>query len=66
MDSARLGEVAHLSEGHYVAVYATGPGGVVVGDPASAVVTWSVAFFRQCCSGNLLVFGPALAPPQGT
>jgi len=61
-----LPAVAHLAEGHYVAVYAVGPPGVVVGDPASAIATWSVAFFRQCCSGHLLVFGPALAPPQGT
>ena len=71
VDPSRLGEVAlpavaHLSEGHYVAVYAAGSAGVVVGDPASAVVTWSAAFFRQCCSGHLLVFGPPLAPPQGS
>jgi CRP-like cAMP-binding protein len=71
LDPARLAEVAlpalaHLAEGHFVAVYAAGPGGVVVGDPASAVVTWSAAFFRQGCSGRLLVFGPALAAPHGS
>jgi CRP-like cAMP-binding protein len=62
VDPSRLAEVtlpavAHLSEGHYVAVFAQGLAGVVVGDPASAVVTWSVEFFRKCFSGHLLVFG---------
>ncbi len=71
VDPSRVGDVvlavvAHLSEGHYVAVYAVGAGGVVVGDPASAVVSWSAAFFRQCCSGHLLVFGSALAAPRSS
>jgi hypothetical protein len=35
---------------------------VVVGDPASGVVTWSLALFRQACSGNFLVFGAAPTP----
>ena len=69
MDPSRLVEltlpaVAHLSEGHYVTVYAASPDVVVIGDPASAVVTWSMAFFRQCCSGRLLVFGAATAPSR--
>jgi CRP-like cAMP-binding protein len=62
VDASRVVElalpaVAHLSEGHYVTVYSASPDGVVVGDPASAIVTWSTAFFHQCCSGHLLVFG---------
>ncbi len=52
--------------GHYLAASAAAPDAVAVGDPASAVVTWSVVFFRQCCSGHLLVFEFALAPPLRT
>jgi subfamily B ATP-binding cassette protein HlyB/CyaB len=60
-DPARLAEVAlpaiaHLDHGHYVVVYTLQPEGVVVGDPASGLVTWSQELFRKSCSGNLLVF----------
>jgi CRP-like cAMP-binding protein len=64
IDPGRLGEltppaVAHTTDGHYVVVYECGERGVVVGDPASGLVTLSAATFRQQCSGHLLLFGPA-------
>jgi ABC-type bacteriocin/lantibiotic exporter with double-glycine peptidase domain len=60
----RLGQVslpavAHLSGGHYVVLHELGPGGVVVGDPASGVVTWSRDFLTRAYSGALLLFDRA-------
>ena len=57
----RLGQislpaVAHLSDGHYVVLHELGPGGVVVGDPATGIVTWSREFLTRAYSGALLLF----------
>jgi CRP-like cAMP-binding protein len=57
----RLGQVslpviAHLSDGHYVVLHEVGPSGVVVGDPAMGIVTWSRDFLTRCYSGALLLF----------
>jgi hypothetical protein len=57
----RLGDVnfpaiAHLNGGHYVVLHEMGPAGVVVGDPATGIVTWSVAFLGQCYTGSLVLF----------
>jgi CRP-like cAMP-binding protein len=58
----RLGQVAlpaiaHLRDGHYVVLHELRPGGVVVGDPATGIVTWDRAFLTRCYSGVLLLFG---------
>jgi CRP-like cAMP-binding protein len=60
----RLGQVslpavAHLADGHYVVLHELGPGGVVVGDPAAGVVTWSREHLTRRYSGALLLFDPA-------
>jgi CRP-like cAMP-binding protein len=57
----RLGQVslpavAHLSDGHYVVLHELGPGGVVVGDPATGIATWSREFLTRSYSGALLLF----------
>jgi CRP-like cAMP-binding protein len=57
----RLGQVslpavAHLSDGHYVVLHELGPGGVVVGDPATGIVSWSREFLTRSYSGALLLF----------
>jgi CRP-like cAMP-binding protein len=52
-----LPAVAHLASGHYVALYRHGDTGVLVGDPATGVVTWSAALFREAYSGHLLLLG---------
>jgi CRP-like cAMP-binding protein len=57
----RLGEVnlpavAHLSGGHYVVLHEMGETGVVLGDPASGIVTWNLAFLSRCYTGSLLLF----------
>jgi hypothetical protein len=57
----RLGQVslpavAHLSDGHYVVLHELGPGGVVVGDPATGIVTWSRELLTRSYSGALLLF----------
>jgi CRP-like cAMP-binding protein len=57
----RLGQVslpavAHLHGGHYVVLHELGMGGVVVGDPAAGIVTWSRAHLTQHYSGVLLLF----------
>jgi CRP-like cAMP-binding protein len=65
---ARLGQVslpviAHLSDGHYVVLHEGGPGGVVVGDPATGIVTWSMERLSLCYSGVLLLFDGAHPSP---
>ena len=57
----RLGQVslpviAHLRDGHYVVLHEVGSSGVVVGDPATGIVTWSTERLRLCYSGVLLLF----------
>jgi ATP-binding cassette subfamily B protein len=57
----RLGQVslpavAHLRGGHYVVLHELNEGGVVVGDPESGIVTWSLEFLAQWFSGALLLF----------
>jgi ATP-binding cassette subfamily B protein len=52
--------VAHLNDGHYVVIHALGEAGVVVGDPETGIVNWSLEFLARCYSGALLLFG--LAP----
>jgi Cyclic nucleotide-binding domain/Peptidase C39 family len=53
-----LPAIAHMIDGHYVVLYAVGPAGVVLGDPASGVVTVSLPLFRLACSGRLLLLSP--------
>lgn len=66
----RLGQVslpviAHLSDGHYVVLHEVSPRGVVVGDPATGIVTWSMERLRLCYSGVLLLFdGTHPRPPD--
>jgi ATP-binding cassette, subfamily B, bacterial CvaB/MchF/RaxB len=59
----RLGQVAlpavaHLSDGHYAVLHELRPSGVVVGDPATGIVTWDRATLTSRFSGVLLLFGP--------
>jgi ABC-type bacteriocin/lantibiotic exporter with double-glycine peptidase domain len=51
-----LPAVAHLSDGHYIVLHELCDAGVVVGDPATGVTTWSVESLARCASGALLVF----------
>ena len=60
----RLGQVslpavAHLNDGHYVVLHELGAGGVVVGDPAAGIVTWSREHLTRRYSGALQLFDPA-------
>jgi hypothetical protein len=45
-----------MSDGHYVVLHEMGETGVVIGDPASGIVTWNVAFLSRCYTGSLLLF----------
>ena len=56
LGQVRLPAVAHLSDGHYVVLHELGPGGVVVGDPAAGIASWSRAFLTRSYSGALLLF----------
>jgi ATP-binding cassette subfamily B protein RaxB len=64
----RLGQVsfpaiAHLSGGHYVVLHEFGPAGVVVGDPATGIVTWNLSWLAQCYTESLVLFDwPSRAP----
>jgi ATP-binding cassette subfamily B protein RaxB len=55
--SVRLPALAHLADEHYVVVYALEHGGVVVGDPATGVVTLPTDAFRRAWTGTLLLLG---------
>ncbi len=64
----RLGQVslpaiAHLNDGHYVVLHELEAAGVVVGDPATGIVTWNCELLRSL-SGVLLLFD--LAPRSKT
>ena len=57
----RLGQVsfpavAHLSDGHYVVLHELGEAGVVVGDPATGIVTWNAELAARCYTGSLVLF----------
>ena len=56
LDQVSLPVIAHLSDGHYVVLHEVGDGGVVVGDPATGIVTWSMERLRLLYSGVLLLF----------
>ena len=61
----RVPVIAHLSDGHYVVLHEVAPGGVVVGDPATGIVTWSMERLRLLYSGVLLLFdGTHPSPPD--
>jgi subfamily B ATP-binding cassette protein HlyB/CyaB len=53
--STTLPAIAHLAHDHYVVLYAVDSTGVVVGDPAAAVVTLAPEAFRGQWSGHVLL-----------
>jgi hypothetical protein len=63
--------IAHLTSGHYVVLFRIDQNGILVGDPATGLVTLGVAHFLAGFSGYLLLlrpstpsaaFGPRTAP----
>jgi CRP-like cAMP-binding protein len=56
LDQVRLPAIAHLNDGHYVVLHELSESGVVIGDPAAGIVTWSIEFLGSCSSGALLLF----------
>jgi ABC-type bacteriocin/lantibiotic exporter with double-glycine peptidase domain len=56
LGQVNLPAVAHLSGGHYVVLHEMGETGVVIGDPASGIVTWNMAFLSRSYTGSLLLF----------
>jgi CRP-like cAMP-binding protein len=62
LDQVSLPVIAHLSGGHYVVLHELAPGGVVVGDPATGIVTWNAEHLRRSYSGALLLFDPPADP----
>jgi RNA polymerase sigma factor (sigma-70 family) len=54
-----LPAVAHLTDGHYVVLYAVSASEVLAGEPAGGIVTLQTGAFRRGWSGHaLLVVGP--------
>ncbi len=53
--SLTLPAIAHLTDGHYVVVYAASASEVVVGDPATAIVTLQPAALWRGWSGHALL-----------
>jgi hypothetical protein len=58
--------IAHLSGGHYVVLHELGETRVVIGGPASGLVTWTGAFLARCYTGSLLFDWPAASEAMGT
>jgi ATP-binding cassette subfamily B protein len=56
LGQVRLPAIAHLNDGHYVVLHELSESGVVIGDPATGVLTWSVEFLARSASGALLLF----------
>lgn len=56
LGQVKLPAVAHLKGGHYVVLHELSDTGVVIGDPASGIVTWKPSFLGQCYTGSLLIF----------
>lgn len=52
----KLPAIAHLKGGHYVVLHEVSETGIVIGDPASGIVTWKPFFLAQCYTGSLLIF----------
>ena len=53
-----LPALVHLTDGHYVAVYAWTSASVVVGDPARGIVQMGLWEFQRSWSGAALLVGP--------
>ena len=58
-----LPAVAHLDERHYVVVYVAEEGSVVMGDPATGIVTIGADVFAQAWSKQLLLVTPPAETP---
>jgi CRP-like cAMP-binding protein len=56
LGQVKLPAIAHLSGGHYVVLHELTETDVVIGDPASGIVTWNMAFLAQCYTGLLVLF----------
>lgn len=59
LTQVHLPAIAHLSDGHFVTLFAAGSDHVVIGDPARGVLTLTLAGFRKIWSGLLLLLRPA-------
>jgi CRP-like cAMP-binding protein len=51
-----LPAIALLRDGHYVVLHELGARSVVIGDPASGIVTWHIDFLAERYSGSLALF----------
>lgn len=55
LQQVSLPAIALLRDGHYVVLHELGAAGLVVGDPASGIVTWHLDFFAQRYSGSVVL-----------
>jgi CRP-like cAMP-binding protein len=56
LEQVKLPAIAHLTGGHYVVLHEVSETGIVIGDPASGIVTWKPFVLGQCFTGSLLIF----------
>jgi CRP-like cAMP-binding protein len=56
LGQVKLPAVALLSGGHYVVLHELAESSLVIGDPASGIVTWNREVLAQCYTGLLVVF----------
>jgi CRP-like cAMP-binding protein len=62
LNDVGLPAIAHLTEGHYVVLYALAGDEVLLGDPAVGVVPVKLARFRERWGGHLLLVTPSAEP----
>lgn len=60
LDDVALPAIAHFSNGHYVVIFEHSPRGVVIGDPATSIVSITEEEFWRMSSGYLLLVKPSL------
>jgi ABC-type bacteriocin/lantibiotic exporter with double-glycine peptidase domain len=63
LDVMALPAVAHLTTGHYVVVFARGPGTLTIGDPARGVVTVPDSDFLRSWGGIVVLIRRRSAAP---
>jgi hypothetical protein len=56
LGQVKLPAIAHLAGGHYVVLHELTENAAVIGDPASGIVTWNLAFLAQRYTGLLVLF----------
>jgi CRP-like cAMP-binding protein len=62
LEDVTLPAIAHLKSGHFVVLFEHGHRGVVIGDPATSIVSLTEPEFWRMASGSMLLMEPSTIP----